>query len=165
MTTQRQLAAIMFTDIVGYTAMMQVEENMAISAVKKHQEILEHTVKIHRGKVFQYYGDGSLSIFKSATDAVQCAIDIQEQLREETNIPLRIGIHIGEILIEKERIFGDGVNVASRVQSLGVSGSILITDTIFHLIRNQSRIKAVSLGSYKLKIFKQNFILVSGNKE
>ncbi len=151
MTTQRQLAAIMFTDIVGYTAMMQKEENMAISAVKKHQEILEHTVKIHQGKVFQYYGDGSLSIFKSATDAVQCAIEIQEQLRGEAKVPLRIGIHIGEILIEEERIFGDGVNLASRIESLGQPGTVLFSENVFEKIRNNPGFKSVSLGSFEFK--------------
>jgi len=155
MTTQRQLAAIMFTDIVGYTALMQKEEKLAVSAVKRHQEILERTVKIHHGKVFQYYGDGSLSIFKSATDAVQCAIEIQKQLREEPRVPLRIGIHIGEILIEDKRIFGDGVNLASRIESLGLPGTVLFSENVFEKIRNNPGFKSIPLGFFEFKNVRQ----------
>lgn len=141
----------MFTDIVGYTAMMQKEESTALSTVKHHQDILVSTVKIHHGKVIEFYGDGSLSIFNSATDAVESAIEIQEQLRQNPKVPLRIGIHIGEILIENKRIFGDGVNLASRIESLGQAGTIFISENVCEKIRNNPQFKVQSLGSFELK--------------
>lgn len=146
----RRLVAIMFTDIVGYTSMMQRDEKGAVDTIEQHRLILEKYTQKHQGEILQYYGDGSLSIFPSAIEAVECALEVQKDLIR-LHIPLRIGIHLGDVKIKGESIFGDGVNVASRVQSLGVSGSVLITDTIYHLIRNQSNVKTVSLGSFNLK--------------
>ena len=149
-TYDRRLVAIMFTDIVGYTSMMQKDENAAVDLIEQHRKILEKNAKTHQGEILQYYGDGSLVIFPSAIEAVESAVGIQEELTK-LQIPLRIGIHLGDVKVKGEAIFGDGVNVASRIQELGIAGSIIISDTIFHLIRNQSTIKTVSLGSYNLK--------------
>ena len=149
-TYDRRLVAIMFTDIVGYTSMMEKDERVAVDVIETHRRILEKHAKKHQGEILQYYGDGSLSVFPSAIEAVDCAVDIQKELTQ-IQIPLRIGIHLGDVKIKGEAIFGDGVNVASRIQSLGTAGSIIISDTIFHLIRNQSNIKTVSLGSFTLK--------------
>lgn len=147
---ERKLVAIMFTDIVGYTAMMQKDENEAVSIIERHRQILKKYVESHQGEILQYYGDGSLNVFPSAIEAVECAVKVQKELTQ-LHIPLRIGIHLGDVKIKGEAIFGDGVNVASRIQELGIAGSIIITDTIFHLITNQSSVKAVSLGSFNLK--------------
>jgi adenylate cyclase len=147
---ERRLVAIMFTDIVGYTAMMEKDEHVAVDTIERHRQILENYTKKHQGEILQYYGDGSLSIFPSAIEAVECAVKIQKEL-SILHIPLRIGIHLGDVKIKGEAIFGDGVNVASRIQELGIAGSIIISDTIFHLIRNQSTIKTISLGSFNLK--------------
>lgn len=147
----RQLAAIMFTDIVGYTAMMQRDEQLAISMVKHHQEVLEKFVIAHNGKVFQYYGDGSLSLFQSATDAVQCAMNIQLEFRNELKVPLRIGINTGEILIEENKIFGDGVNLASRIESLGQAGTVLYSEDVYQKINNNSTFSSRSLGKFEFK--------------
>jgi adenylate cyclase len=147
---ERRLVAIMFTDIVGYTAMMEKDEHVAVDTIERHRQVLEKYTKIHQGEILQYYGDGSLSIFPSAIEAVECAIKVQKELTDH-RLPLRIGIHLGDVKIKGDAIFGDGVNVASRIQALGIAGSIIISDTIFHLIRNQSDIKTVSLGSFNLK--------------
>lgn len=147
---ERKLVAIMFTDIVGYTAMMQKDENEAVSIIEQHRQILKKYIERHQGEILQYYGDGSLNVFPSAIEAVECAVEVQKELTQ-LHIPLRIGIHLGDVKIKGEAIFGDGVNVASRIQELGIAGSIIITDTIFHLITNQSSVKAVSLGSFNLK--------------
>ncbi|MCZ6692395.1 MAG: hypothetical protein O6939_00695 [Bacteroidetes bacterium] len=151
MSSTHQLAAIMFTDIVGYTAIMQGDEQMAISMVKRHQEVLEKYVNVHIGKVYQYYGDGSLSLFNSATEAVQCAIDIQNEFRNQLKIPLRIGINIGELLIEQDRIFGDGVNVASRIESLGQAGTVMYSENVYQKIKNNPSFRSTSLGEFELK--------------
>jgi adenylate cyclase len=149
--TTRQLAAIMFTDIVGYTSLMSENEQLAISIVNRHQEVLEKTVAAHLGKVFQYFGDGSLSIFNSATEAVHCAMEIQIELRNELKVPLRIGIHIGEILIGKSKVFGDGVNLASRIESLGQAGTVMYSLDVYQKIKNNPLFNSTSLGNFNFK--------------
>jgi adenylate cyclase len=147
----RQLAAILFTDIVGYTAMMQQNEPDAVMVVKRYISVLQRTVLDHSGKILNDYGDGSLCSFSSATQAVECAIALQQQLQSNPVVPLRIGVHIGEIFFEGEKVLGDGVNVASRIQSLGQSNTILFSKEIFDKIKNQPNFKAVSLGSFEFK--------------
>ena len=148
---RRQLAAILFTDIVGYTAMMQQDEQNAVSITKRYTSVLKQLVPSHGGEILNDYGDGCLCSFSSATEAVRCAIQIQKQLRDEPKVPLRIGLHIGEVLLEDGKIFGDGVNVASRIQSLAQGNSILFSKEIFDKIRNQPDFKSVSLGSFEFK--------------
>ena len=150
-TNQRHLAAILFTDIVGYTAMMQENESKAVAAIKRHNQALERLAGIHHGRVVNYYGDGSLCIFQSATEAVQCALEVQEELRKVPVVPLRIGLHIGEISFEEEKALGDGVNIASRIQSLGQANTILLSKEIMDKIRNQPEFKTVSLGNFDFK--------------
>jgi TolB-like protein/Tfp pilus assembly protein PilF len=141
----------MFTDIVGYTALMQRDENEALSTIERHRFSIEKHTPKHNGSVLQYYGDGSLSIFPSALEAVECALEIQKELIPLPGVPLRIGIHLGDIKLQGESVFGDGVNLASRIESLGVAGAILISDSIYYLIRNHAEIKAVPLGKFRLK--------------
>ena len=131
MSQQRRLAAIMFTDIVGYTDMMQKNEQQAVTVIKHHRSVLEKNVADHKGEVIEYYGDGSLCIFSSVTEALNCAMQVQKELLKEPAVPLRIGLHIGEILFDEGRVMGDGVNLASRVQALGQPGSVLFSKEIF----------------------------------
>jgi len=151
MASTRQLAAILFTDIVGYSAIMQQDEQTAINLVKHHRAVIEKTVAEHDGDVIEYYGDGSLCIFTSITQAMHCAFEIQTQLREKPSVPLRIGLHIGEVVYEDGKIMGDGVNISSRIQSLGQAGSILFSKEIFDKIRNHSEFKTTYLGKFLLK--------------
>ena len=147
----RRLAAILFTDIVGYTAMMQQDEQNAVSITKRYTSVLKQLVPLHGGEILNDYGDGCLCSFSSATEAVRCALQIQKQLRDEPKVPLRIGVHIGEVLLEDGKIFGDGVNVASRIQSLAQGNSILFSKEIFDKIKNQPDFKSISLGSFEFK--------------
>ena len=151
MQPTRRLAAILFTDIVGYTAMMQRDEQTAVSITKRYVSVLKQFVISHGGEILNDYGDGCLCSFSSATGAIRCAIEIQEQLRNEPIVPLRIGMHIGEILFEEGKIFGDGVNVASRIQSLGQANTILFSKEIFDKLKNQAAFKSVSLGRFEFK--------------
>ena len=89
----------MFADMAGYTALMQENEQLAKAKQKHLKDVLDASVKNHHGKILQYYGDGSLSIFPSAIDGVNCAIKIQQQLRQEPTVDLRIGIHTGDISV------------------------------------------------------------------
>ena len=147
----RQLAAIMFVDMAGYTALMQENEQLAKAKQKHLKEVLESTVKNYNGKILQYYGDGSLSIFSSAIDGVNGAIDIQKQLQQEPKVDLRIGLHTGDISIEDETIYGDGVNLASRIESLAVPGSIFISEKVADEVKNQQDISLRELGYFELK--------------
>jgi len=147
----RQLAAIMFTDIQGYTALMQKDEENAIKIRRRHREVFETVTKKYNGKILQYYGDGTLSIFDSAVEAVQCGTDMQLSFREKPDIPVRIGIHLGDIIYDQEDIIGDGVNVASRIESLGITGSVLISEKINDEVTNQGSIQTESLGEFKFK--------------
>lgn len=151
MSRSRQLAAIMFTDIQGYTALMQQDEQKAIQYRDKHRRIFNTATEKYQGKVLQYYGDGTLSIFGSAIDAVQCAIEMQLGFREEPAIPVRIGIHTGDIVFSDEEIIGDSVNVASRVESLAVPGSVFISGKVYDEIKNQPSIQTTRLKAFQLK--------------
>ncbi|HET6767825.1 MAG TPA: tetratricopeptide repeat protein [Chitinophagaceae bacterium] len=147
----RQLAAIMFSDMSGYTALMQQNEQLAKVKHRRLKEVLEASVSLHHGKILQYYGDGALSIFNSAIDGVNCAVEIQQALLQEPKVDLRIGIHTGDISIENETIYGDGVNLASRIESLAVPGSIFISEKVFDEIRNQENLTAREMGYFELK--------------
>ncbi len=147
----RQLAAILFTDIVGYTAMMQQDEQNAVSVTKRYIAILKQSVSSHDGEILNDYGDGSLCTFSSATKAVLCAMEMQQQFQLELKVPLRIGLHIGEIFFEDGKIFGDGVNIASRIQSLGIANSILFSSEINSKLKNQQEFKSVSVGKFEFK--------------
>ena len=148
---RRHLAAILFTDIVGYTAMMQQNETQAVAAIKRHNSVLEKLAAVHHGQVVNYYGDGSLSIFQSATEAIQAALDVQHELQKDPAVPLRIGLHIGEIFFEEGKALGDGVNVASRIQSLGQANTILFSGEVHDKIKNRPEFTSVSLGLFEFK--------------
>ena len=151
MTQARQLAAIMFTDIVGYTAMMQANEQKAVAVIKHYNSALEKLVSQFNGQVLNYYGDGSLCIFHNATDAANCSLDLQKELKNDPGVPLRIGLHIGEVFFENEKALGDGVNVASRVQSLGQENTILVSGEFYDKIKNNPSFSTVSLGHFNFK--------------
>ena len=147
----RQLAAILFTDIVGYTALMQRDEQAATAMIQKHHEVMEACVPTHNGEVHSFYGDGCLCIFASVTEAMRAAIDVQQQFQSGLLVPLRIGLHIGEIFFEQGKVMGDGVNIASRIQSLGEANTILFSKEIFDKLRNQSQFQSVLLGKFEFK--------------
>lgn len=147
----RILAAIMFTDIVGYTAMMQKNETHTKKLRDKHRAILEEKTLLHKGSVIQYYGDGTLSIFGSAVEAVNAAIIIQKELQNDPVVPVKIGLHIGDIVYDDDGVFGDGVNIASRIESLSVPGSVLFSDKINDELLSHPSFKTQSLGHYELK--------------
>lgn len=152
----RILAAVMFTDMIGYTAMMQDDEAKAKLLRDKHRDVLESAMLEHNGRILQYYGDGTLSIFGSVIEAVKCAVEIQKQLLKEPKIPIRIGIHAGDIVYDDDGVYGDAVNVASRIEAKGIGGSVLISERVYDEIRNQPGLDAVSLGSFELKNVKKS---------
>ena len=151
----RQLSAIMFTDMVGYTALMQEDENRAISNRKRQEKVLKDSISRHHGTILQFYGDGTLSIFSSAIEAIECSVAIQQELQQEPVIPLRIGLHVGDIVYSDDGIYGDAVNVASRIENLAVPGGVFISDKVFDEIKNHHEFKSLALGEFRLKNVKQ----------
>jgi len=122
-----------------------------VAVIKHYNSTLEKFVTQFNGQVLNYYGDGSLCIFSSATDAVQCSMAVQKDLKTEPVVPLRIGLHIGEVFFEDAKALGDGVNVASRVQSLGQENTILISEEVHNKIKNNTAITTASLGQFEFK--------------
>jgi TolB-like protein/class 3 adenylate cyclase/Flp pilus assembly protein TadD len=148
---RRQLAAIMFADMVGYTALMQRDERRALDERDRHRAILSQAVSRHRGTVLEYYGDGTLSIFASAVEAVECAVAIQRAIAGDSLIPLRIGVHTGDVVHEGSGVSGDGVNVASRIQGLAAPAGVMISGKVFDEIKNHPAIQTVSIGAVQMK--------------
>lgn len=151
MQEHRKLAAIMFTDIVGYTAMMAKDEHKALGFLKKHRDVTKLLVPQFSGEWLKEMGDGTLSSFGSVVDAVNCALEIQNSLRDEAELKIRIGIHIGDVVVEEGDVFGDGVNVASRIEKLAEPGGICISERVYYDIKNKPVLEATFLGEKKLK--------------
>ena len=152
----------MFTDIVGYTALMQQDEKAAAAIRARHRKEFQKYHEKYHGEILQYFGDGTLSVFQSGVEAVECAIAIQKALNEGEpaegsgqDVPIRIGIHIGDIVFDGTDIYGDGVNLASRIESMGVAGGILISGKLNDELKNQQQISTQSLGHFELKNIEQ----------
>ena len=141
----------MFTDILDYSSLMQQDAPQVHILKERHHQILYSITKKYHGKVLQYYGGATLIIFQSAIDAVKCGIDLQSGFMKDPQIPVKIGIHTGDVIFDGEEIIGDGVNVASRVESLAVNGSVFISDRVYDEIRNQKSIQTQFLGTFNLK--------------
>jgi adenylate cyclase len=148
---KRQLAAIMFTDIVGYTALMGESEENALHVRRINREIHQQKIEDVGGTWLKEMGDGTLASFTTVTEAVEAAIEIRKICREELDIELKIGIHLGEVIHEDNDVFGDGVNIASRIEALAVGGGILISEPVFNEITNKEGLEAAFIGHAMLK--------------
>ncbi len=148
---KRKLAAILFADIAGYTAIMQSDEKKAFIRLKRYQEVLQQSVNLHAGQIIKQYGDGSICLFDSVLDAVKCALKVQTALNTEPKVPLRLGLHLGDIKYMDDDVYGDAINVAARIESLSVPGSILMSHNIYEKVKNQEDLLIKSLGSFDFK--------------
>ena len=148
--SERRLAAIMFTDIVGYTTLMGSDEDRAFEVLHKNRDIHSKFVTQFKGTLIKEMGDGMLVSFNLASDAVRCAIEIQKACRKQ-DIPLKIGIHEGEMVFEGADVLGDGVNIASRLQELAGEGCVCISGPVYHDIKNKARIETEFIGEKSLK--------------
>jgi len=154
----------MFADIEGYTSLFQQNEANALRLSELHRADLVRVISAHAGQLVQSYGDGSLSTFDSVVDAVDCAIELQTASRAHA-IPLRIGIHVGDLVYRDTDIFGDAVNIAARIQAQGVAGSILVSHKVAAELQNHPRIRLHALGAFRLKNVREPVVLhaVEGN--
>ena len=151
MESSHRLAVVMFADIVGYTAMMQSNEEMALGVMSHFRESIQTRSEEHLGRIIQFYGDGCLLIFNSSLDAMKCALELQVSFNGDPRVPVRIGLHLGDIVFKDENVFGDGVNIASRIESMGVPGSVLFSKPIRDQIRNKGNFTLKDLGSFSFK--------------
>ena len=153
---KRQLSAILFADIQDYSALMQANESKTMNILDRYQSVLQELVSKYKGQVIKNYGDGSLCLFSSSLSAVMCAKDIQLQLQKEPIVPLRIGIHEGDILFAGNDVYGDALNIASRIESMGVPGSVLLSGSMYHKVKNQSQFNMQALGEFEFKNIEQS---------
>jgi adenylate cyclase len=148
---RRRLAAIMVTDIVSYTELMSKDEQKALKLLVKSRNVLRSLIQRFNGELLKHIGDGTLSTFESAVEAVKCSIEIQHSLSNEHDFKLRIGIHVGDIIFTGGDVFGDGVNIASKIEPLAEPGGICISKHVHDKIKNFPDIRTVSLGLKELK--------------
>lgn len=147
----RGLAAIMFSDVTGYTRIMGRDEQAGLRALAEHRELLRSLLPRFNGRMVGEIGDGTLSSFYSAIDAVNCAREVQSMLRSDPDLSVRIGIHIGDVVFSDNTVLGDGVNVASRIHALAAPGGICISANVFDEIRNKPGMQVRDLGEQRLK--------------
>ena len=151
----RRLSAIMFTDLMGYTALMEKDESAALELVKKNRDLHQQAIQKHNGQLVKELGDGFMATFDNILEAISCAREIQiESKTREFDIPLRIGLHYGDITIENEDIFGHGVNMASRIQAIADPGGVYISESIHELIEDQKDYNTQFMGAIPLKNIK-----------
>ena len=150
MTPKRRLAAIMYTDIAGFSSIMYSDPKLADDIRSRHLSIFIGAHAKYNGKLIQQFGDSTLSIFDSVAEAVECAYFLQLELRRPPEIPVRIGIHTGEIVQDERGAYGEGLKVASRIERMSEPGSIYLTAKAYDDVKNHPWITAQSLGLFKL---------------
>lgn len=150
MESSRRLAAIMFSDIVGYTGLMARNEQEALALLDQNREVQQPLIELFGGRFIKEMGDGVLASFDNSSDAVLCACAIQKTAKER-GVNLRIGMHQGEVVFRDDDVFGDGVNIAARIEPLAETGQLLVSETIYRDVFNKAGITAELIGERQLK--------------
>src|SRR5208283_727570 len=149
--SKHELAAIIFSDVVGYTAIMGRDEQEALRALDAHRELLRSLLPKFNGRLVGEIGDGTLTAFHSAIDAVNCAREVQAGLLDRPELKVRIGIHLGDVVFSNNTVLGNGVNVASRIHALAPPGGICVSANVHDEIRNKQGTDFKDLGKQRLK--------------
>ena len=153
---KRKLTTIVAMDVVGYSGLMEQDEEATLASLKKlRRDLVDPAIVRHEGRVIKLIGDGTLAEFSSVVEALQFAIDVQSQIAgnsfAEYGIKLRIGLHVGDVLVEGDDIYGDGVNVAARLESIAEPGAIVLSKQAQDHIGDRLPVKFISLGEQSLK--------------
>jgi formylglycine-generating enzyme required for sulfatase activity/class 3 adenylate cyclase len=155
---KRKLAAILSADVVGYSRLMGDNEEATIRTLTDYRKVMGNLIELHRGRVVDSTGDNLLAEFASAVDAVNCAVEIQRQLAERNaeladgrKMEFRIGVNVGDVVEEEDRIYGDGVNIAARVEGLAIAGGICISGRVYDHVENKLDLEYEFLGEQKVK--------------
>src|SRR5215469_15856836 len=155
---QRKLTAILCADVYGYSRLMGENEEATLRTLSAYRKIIEGLIESHRGRFVNSAGDSVLAEFTSVVEAVNCAIDIQTSLRAENagsaperKMEFRIGVNSGDVMVEGEQIYGDGVNVAARLESLADPGGLCISGTVHEQIRDKLLLGYEDLGDQEVK--------------
>src|SRR3954471_4465315 len=156
---ERRLAAILAADVAGYSRLMGADEEGTLAALKLHRrELVDPKISEHRGRIVKTTGDGALIEFASAVDAVRCAIEIQNAMAErntvipeDSRIEFRIGINVGDIISDDGDIYGDGVNIAARIEALARPGAICISDNAYQQVKGKLALEVSDMGEQQLK--------------
>jgi adenylate cyclase len=156
---ERRLAAILAADVAGYSRLMGKDEEGTLAALKTHRkEVIDPKIAEHRGRIVKTTGDGALVEFSSAVDAARCAVDIQRAMAERNaatpegrRVEFRIGINVGDIIIDEGDIYGDGVNIAARMESLATPGAICLSEDAYKQIKGKLEIDVSDMGEQRLK--------------
>ncbi|MDX2285443.1 MAG: LytTR family transcriptional regulator DNA-binding domain-containing protein [Bacteroidia bacterium] len=151
-SSYRQSAAILFADVAGYTALMQQHEQAALAMLKQYKQIIYEESPRFAGEVVQYYGDGCLLLFASAAEAARCAVSLQRAFRSQSpELSVRIGIHQGEVVRDEAHVYGDCVNIAARIESMGIPGAVLLSGEVQAALAEDASLAAAPLGKYALR--------------
>jgi TolB-like protein/class 3 adenylate cyclase len=155
---QRRLAAILAADVAGYSRLMGADEKGTLSTLRSHRETVDRLIALHHGRVFGSAGDSVIAEFGSAVEAIEAAVEIQrDTLRGNEGVPpdkrlsFRIGINIGDVMVEGDNLFGDGVNVAARVQALAKPGGICVSRNVYNQVKNKVPVAFEDLGEHRVK--------------
>ena len=165
MAIERKLAAIMFTDIVGFTKIMGDDESTALSILENQQSLINPLVKEHKGNIIKKTGDGFLIDFPSTVEAVECATQMQDSIKlyntsdDNLEFHMRIGIHLGDVVILGDDILGDGVNIASRVEPLASPDGICITDAVYQSVKSKLKLDAERIDEVDLKHIDEKYTI------
>ena len=155
---ERRLAAILAADVVGYSRLMEADEEATARRLSTYREIIEGLVVTHHGRVFGSAGDSVIAEFASPVEAVRCAVDIQQELEaqnvdlaEDRRMRLRIGINLGDVMVEGNNLLGDGVNIAARLETLADPGGIYFARSVFDQVKKQLDLGYEYLGEREVK--------------
>ncbi len=155
---ERRLAAILAADVVGYSRLMEADEEATVRTLSTYREIIEGLVASHHGRVFGSAGDSVIAEFASPVEAVRCAVDIQRELEahnvdlaEDRRMRLRIGVNLGDVIVEGDNLLGDGVNIAARLETLAEPGGISLARSVFDQVKKQLDLGYEYLGEHEVK--------------
>lgn len=165
---KRKLLTIFFSDIVGYSKSMHINEKLTLSLLEDHQVIMDHLINYHNGRIVELIGDAVLACFGSAVEAVECAVEVQKKFceyntdkKKNERINIRIGLHLGDVFEIENRLKGDTLNIAARIQRNGEPGQVYMSEQVYIAVKNKTSLKFRRIGEFNFKNISEPVILYS----